>query len=109
MQAMAGAYGAPGGTPDGTPPAAQPQPPAPGPAQPGATAPVPGLPPETIPASWNAVWEKAQALARSLPPDKQARLVAAMNGFAQAVASGNADVIEDKAYILQDTIYEVGS
>lgn len=109
MQAMAGAYGAPGGTPAGTPPATQPQPPAPGPAQPGATAPVSGLSPEKIPASWNAVWEKAKALAGSLPPDKQARLVEAMNGFAQAVAGGNADAIEDKAYILQDTIYEVGS
>ncbi|HNU01803.1 MAG TPA: Hsp70 family protein, partial [Acidobacteriota bacterium] len=106
MQAMAGAYGAPGGTPDGPPPTAQPQPPAPGPAS---AAAVPSLPAEQIPAAWNAIWEKAKAMAGSLPPDKQARLVGAMNGFAQAVAGGSADVIEDKAYILQDTIYEVGS
>jgi hypothetical protein len=70
---------------------------------------VPSLPAEQIPAAWNAIWEKAKAMAGSLPPDKQARLVGAMNGFAQAVAGGSADVIEDKAYILQDTIYEVGS
>ncbi len=108
MQAMAGAYGAPAGTQDGPPPTAQTQPPRRGrhprrlcpkrqrlPSK----SPPPGTPFGRRPKPWRA----------GLPPDKRGPARRGDERVRQAVAGGGADVIEDKAYILQDTIYEVGS
>jgi molecular chaperone DnaK len=102
---MAGAYKAPGAPPAGpAAPAAEPMPPMPAAAGPAALT---ALPVDSIPKCWRGTWDTAKAKLAGLPPAKQAKLIGEMNAFAHAMAGGNADTIEERAYSLQDTIYDV--
>jgi hypothetical protein len=65
------------------------------------------FPVEQVPGDWKGYWAMGKDLYPKLMPENQRKLALAMNDFASAVKSGNADAIESKGYLLQDTISEV--
>jgi len=74
---------------------------------PGPAPDIPTLPDDRVPAQFRVFWEKAKDTFPGLSGDNQVKLAKAMAGFAQAALGGDANAIEGKGYVLQDTILEV--
>ena len=73
----------------------------------GEPAALPQLDPASIPEDFRIYWVEAQELLPTLTAAKQSMLQQAMLGFAQALmAGGDAGVIENKAFDLQDAILD---
>lgn len=76
----------------------------------GAPAPaVPDISEDQIPKEWLVYWKEGQDCLKTVDGAKRTMLVKALSEFAQGVLAKNPQLIEDKAFLLQDALLDVKS
>jgi hypothetical protein len=75
----------------------------------GATSTLPDIPEDEIPKEWVVYWKEGQDCLKTVDGGKRLMLLKAMSEFGQAVLAKNPQLVEDKAFLLQDALLEVKS
>jgi hypothetical protein len=91
---------APGGVPAGAAPAATSD---------GSAPAIPDIPEDQIPKEWVVYWKEGQDCLKTVDGGKRPMLLKAMSEFGQAVLAKTPQLVEDKAFLLQDALLDVKS